>query len=115
MSKVEEVQTQLEGDVEESKRVLITAGELRDNPGWYKIDGRVEDEADSWSAVRGPDDTWWWVAATHIFPPGGGDVRIDIGDQIKEQKTVDQLDEHYIELLQKLEEKKAKGDTNFHL
>jgi hypothetical protein len=92
----------------EEKRVLIRGGELRDNPGWYKIDGRIEDEADSWSAVRKPDGTWWWVAATHIFPPGGGDVRIDIGEEVKETKTLAQLNQHYVELLEKLEEKTPK-------
>jgi hypothetical protein len=66
----------------------------------------MEDEAESWSIVRKPDGTWWWVAVTHIFPPEGGDVRIELGDQIKEQKTLAECEEHYVELLQKLEKRK---------
>ena len=92
------------------KRLIAKGGELVDYPGWYKIDGRMEDKAESWSVIRKPDGTWWWVAATHIFPPGGGTVRFDLGDQITDEKTLTQCDEYYIELLQKLEERMKKGD-----
>jgi hypothetical protein len=99
---------QKEQNMETSKRLITRGGELVDYPGWYKIDGRMEDEAESWSVIRKPDGTWWWVAATHIFPPGGGNVRFDLGDQITEPKTLTQCEEHFVELLQKLEEKKTK-------
>ena len=90
------------------KRLITKGGELVDCPGWYKIDGRMGDEAESWSVIRKPDGTWWWVAATHIFPPGGGNVRFDLGDQITEPKTLAQCEEYYEELLQRLEEKRMK-------
>jgi len=39
-------------------------GELVDYPGCYKIDGATEDGSNSWSVVRKPDGTWWWVRTT---------------------------------------------------
>src|SRR5215469_5517951 len=96
--------------MEPKKQMKIAGGELRDYPGWYKIDGRIEGEAESWSAIRKPDGSWWRVAATHIFPPGGGDVRFDLGEEIQSEKTLSQLEEHFIELLRKLEERIKEGD-----
>lgn len=93
------------------QRLITKGGELVDYPGWYKIDGRVENEAESWSVVRKPDGTWWWVVATHIFPVGGGNVHFELGDQIKEPETLSQCEDYFIELVQKVEEKKMKeGD-----
>ncbi len=91
-----------------SKCLITKGGELVDYPGWYKIDGRMEHEAESWSVNRKPDGTWWWVATTHIFPPGGGNVHFDLGDQITEPKVLAQCEEYYAGLLQKLEEKRMK-------
>lgn len=94
----------------DNKKVTIKGGELRDNPGWYKLDGRVEGESESWSAIRKPDGSWWWVAATHIFPPGGGDVRFDLGEEITKGETLALLEENFHELLQKLREVLKAGD-----
>ena len=75
-----------------TKRFLLSGGELRDQPGWWKIDGRVEDESEHWSVVRKPDGTYWYVAATHIFPPNcDALVRIDLGDQILDPKTTNEV------------------------
>ena len=94
-----------------TKRFLLSGGELRDQPGWWKIDGRVEGESDHWSVVRKPDGTFWEVAGTHIFPPNSNAlVRIDIGDQIFDQKTLDQCEEYYIQLQQKLDQMMKEGD-----
>jgi len=85
-------------------------GELTDYPGWYKIDGGTEEGAHSWSVVRKPDGTWWWVAVHHIFPPGGGNLRIDLGDQITDDDTLTQCEENYKELVRKLEGRVKEGD-----
>jgi hypothetical protein len=48
----------LEGtDLNYTKRLILTGGELRDHPGRWKIDGRMEDESQRWSFVRKPDGT----------------------------------------------------------
>jgi len=66
-----------------TKRLVLTGGELRDHPGYWKIDGRIEGESEQWSVVRKPDGTYWEVAGFHIFPPNSAALtRIDIGDQI---------------------------------
>ena len=97
--------------METNKRLLLRGSELREHPGWYKVDGRMEDESESWSAVRKADGSWWWVSAVHIFPPGGGDVRIDLGEQITEENAFRQFEEYYLQLLQELDRKKLKeGD-----
>ncbi len=93
-----------------NKKMTIKGGELRDNPGWYKLDGRVEGESESWSAIRKPDGSWWWVAATHFFPPGGGDVRFDLGEEIRKEETMTLLEQNFIELLQRLRELFKEGD-----
>jgi len=97
-------------DGTKNKKMMIKGGELRDNPGWYKIDRRLEGESASWSAIRKPDGSWWWVAATHFFPPGGGDVRFDLGEEIKKEATLSLLDSNFHELLNKLQEMFKEGD-----
>jgi hypothetical protein len=89
------------------KSLIVKGGEVVDHPGWYKIDGRIGDQTESFSMIRKPDGTWWWVAVTHIFPPEGGTVRFDLGEQITEPNTITQCEEYYDELLRKLDEKKA--------
>jgi hypothetical protein len=96
--------------VDTAKRWLISGGELLENPGWWKIDGRVEGESDRWSVVRKLDGSWWYVAATDIFPRGGGLVRIDLGDQVTDEKVLDKCEEYFSELQQKLDEVMKKGD-----
>jgi len=97
--------------MENTKRLQLTGGELRDQPGWWKIDGRVEGESEHWSVVRKPDGTYWYVAATHIFPPHSNAlVRIDIGDQIKDPKTIAQCEEYFSQLQQKLGQMMKEGD-----
>src|ERR1700731_1104509 len=91
------------------KQLFKAGGELVDYPGWYKIDGGTEDGANSWSVVRKPDRTWWWVKAHHIFPPGGGNLRMDLGDEVTEENMLTQCEKNYTQLLRKIEEKKAKG------
>jgi hypothetical protein len=96
--------------MESTKRLLLTGGELFENPGWWKIDGRVEGESDHWSVVRKPDASWWYVAAVDIFPRTGGIVRIDLGDQITDAKVTDQCEEYFSQLQQKLEQMMKEGD-----
>jgi hypothetical protein len=95
--------------VDTTKRLVLTGGELIENPGYWKIDGRVEGQSDRWSVVRKPDGSWWYVAAAHIFPPGGL-LRVDLGDQITDAKVVDQCDEYFSQMKQKLGGMMKKGD-----
>jgi hypothetical protein len=89
---------------------MLTGGELIENPGYWKIDARVKGESDHWSVVRKPDGSWWYVAATHIFPPGGPLVRVDLGHQITDTKVMDQCEEYFSQMQQKLEGMMKKGD-----
>jgi len=94
--------------MESPKQFFKGGGELVDYPGWYQINGGTEDGSKSWSVVRKPDGTWWWVAATDIFPRSGGTMRIDVGDQITDENMLSQCEENYVELVQKIEEKRRK-------
>jgi hypothetical protein len=49
------------------------------------------------------------VAAVDLFPRSGGIMRIDLGDQIQNQKTLAQC-EYYSQLKQKAEEKVAQSE-----
>jgi hypothetical protein len=95
--------------MEPKKTVIVKGGELKDHPGWYKLDGRLEDDLNkAFGMVRKPDGTWWRVAGEHYFPPEGGDVRIELGEQITKLDTLDQIEEYYEELLVKLDQKRIK-------
>jgi hypothetical protein len=93
--------------MESKKTLIVKGGEMADHPGWYKLNGRLEDQSESFSMARKPDGTWW-VAAEHYFPPEGGNVRIDLGEQITKPQTLAQCEEYYEELLAKLDEKAKK-------
>jgi hypothetical protein len=88
--------------VDTTKRLMLTGGELIETLGYWKIDGRVDGESDHWSVGRKPDGSWWYVAATHIFPPCGPLVRVDLGDQITDAKVIDQCEEYFAQMQQKL-------------
>src|ERR1700733_2710691 len=68
-----------------NKHVFKRGGELADYPGWFMIEGGSEDGSDSWSVVRRSDGSWWWVAATDIFPPTGG-MQVDLGGEITDEE-----------------------------
>lgn len=90
----------------DTKRLILSGGELRDCPGFWKITGRMEGDSDSWSILRKPDRTYWEVAGVDYFPRTGGTLRIDVGDQILDAKKIVQCEEYYEQLRQKLAESK---------
>jgi hypothetical protein len=90
----------------DTKRLILSGGELRDCPGFWKITGRIEGDSDSWSILRKPDGTYWEVAGEDYFPRTGGTLRIDVGDQILDAKKIVQCEEYYEQLQQKLAESK---------
>jgi hypothetical protein len=94
---------------ETAKQLNISGGELLDWPGHWKITGRVEGESDSWSVAPRPDGTFWEVAGTHYFPPTGGTVRFDLGDQILDAQKLARCEGWYEQLNQKLEEMQSKS------
>jgi hypothetical protein len=91
----------------ETKRLILSGGELQDWPGHWKITGRFEDESDTWSIVRKPDGSFWEVAGVHYFPPTGGTLRIDLCDQILDAKRLTQCEEYYDQLQKKLAEQRG--------
>jgi hypothetical protein len=66
----------------ETKRRILSGGEITDFPGHWKITEKIEGEDREWSVIRKPDGTYWEVVGVDIFPRAGGTVRFDIGDQI---------------------------------
>jgi hypothetical protein len=88
----------------DSKRLIITGGELRDYPGHWKLSGRVDGEPGEWSVLRKPDGTYWEVVAEHLFPPTGGTCRVDTGDQIVDSKIIAECEAYYTQLRQKAAE-----------
>ena len=90
-----------------NKRLILTGGELKDHPGWWKVDGRLEGESEHWSFLRKPDGTFWEVAGVHIFPPGGPLVRIDVGGQVTKPGTITQCSEYYAQLQSTLAERRS--------
>jgi hypothetical protein len=68
-------------------------GELKDHPGWWKLDGRTEGKSEYWSVVWKPDGTYWEVASTDIFPLSAGTLKVGLGDQISDPKTVAECEE----------------------
>jgi hypothetical protein len=93
-----------------NRRLITWCGEFKDAPGFWKIDGYVEGESGHWSVVRKPDGTWWYVAATHIAPPGGPALRVDLDDQITDPKIIAQCEEHLAQHQKKLKEMMREGD-----
>jgi hypothetical protein len=93
-----------------TKRLMLSGGEPIEYPGCWKIDGRIEGESDSWSVVRKPDGTWWYVAVNHIFPPEGGLLRIELGDKIEDLKIIAECDEFYAGMQKQMEEMMKEGD-----
>jgi hypothetical protein len=95
--------------MEAKKALIVKSGELKDHPGWYKLNGRLEDDLNkTFGMIRKPDGTWWWVAGEHYFPPRGGDVRIELGEQITKQETLDQIEEPLHSLASKKAKKRRK-------
>jgi hypothetical protein len=86
------------------RREIIGGGELVDHPGHWKITGRIEGKSETWDVLRKPDGTFWEIVGTHFFPPGGGNVRFDVGEQIVNEELVDRLETYYEQLQQKLKE-----------
>jgi hypothetical protein len=88
----------------DTKSAIIRGGELADYPGWWGITVTISGESGEWTVIRKPDGTYWQVTGVHNFPPEGGAVRFDIGDQILDEKELSQCRAFYIQLLKKLHE-----------
>jgi hypothetical protein len=71
------------------------------------IDGGPEGGLNSWSVVRKPDGSWWWVTSHHIFPPSGENLRIELGDEITDRNTLTQCEDNYRQILKNIKEKRA--------
>jgi hypothetical protein len=88
--------------MKDKKRIKITGGELRDNPGYWKIDGQYEGEVEKWSFVRKPDGSIWDVARVDLFPPDGQALaRITISDQVTDEDIIAEVENHYQSLRRK--------------
>lgn len=78
--------------------LLQAKGEPLAHPGWFVIDGKAEGEDKGYSVVRKQDGTWWYIAVHHIFPSSGENLRLELGDQIKDEQAVEQYEKYYTEL-----------------
>ncbi len=96
--------------METTKRSFTWCGEFRDAPGWWKIDGYIEGESEHWSVVRKPDGTWWHVVGTHIAPPGGPAVRVELEGQITDPKQIAELEEYLAKHKKLYDEMLREGD-----
>lgn len=93
------------------KRQIVGGGELVDNPGHWFIKVRIDSETGEWRFLRKPDGTFWNIEAVHIFPPGGGNVRVDVGDQIRDEKVVSRCEAHFEQLQIKLAEAEKRSSA----
>jgi len=93
----------------ENKRLSFRVAELKDNPDHWVITALEGDGDERGKTLRKPDGTYWEVTATHIFPPGGGLYRVDIGNQISDRKIIRLLESSYIQARANIDaEKKGK-------
>lgn len=82
-----------------TRQVMVKGGELEGHPDWWQIVETVVDgSSGSWMFLRRPDGTFWEVASVDYFPRTGGNVRIDIGDQILDRRLLDRCREYYSRL-----------------
>ena len=61
--------------------------------------------------MRKSDGTWWDVTATEISSPNSNAlVKIELGEQIADEKTILECEEYFHRLFAELENKMKKGD-----
>jgi hypothetical protein len=84
--------------METTKRTLLrSVGEPIEHPGHWVVEGKVEggdDDGHTWSVVRKPDGTWWYVN-THIFPRDGGTLRFDFNEQITDKRFIQEYEKEF--------------------
>jgi hypothetical protein len=76
------------------KPLMLTGGELRGCPGWWRIAVEIEEESAlrTWSIVRQPDGIYREVVSVDDF------ACIDIGNQIIDRRTIAQCESYYSQL-----------------
>ncbi len=72
----------------ETKREIISGGEIRGWPGYWEVKSRTEGDAKEWRALRKPDGSFYEVLRAHILPPSGGPAKMEIGEQIHDEKII---------------------------
>jgi hypothetical protein len=77
-------------------RENVRLGELLDYPGFWKLNAYRDDGKLLWMAVRKPDGTYWSVAAEHFGPPGGGTLRVELGEEITSEEKVLRYETMYV-------------------
>ncbi len=82
------------------KHLIVKGGQPVDYPGCWIISGRMEDETDGWGVFRKPDGTYWQIAQEDFFPRTGGTLRVDLGEQIVDEKQLEECRGYYTQLQQ---------------
>jgi hypothetical protein len=84
---------------ESEKRTVkeVRVAELKDAPDHWLITPIGPDGEEGGKRLRKPNGTFWEVTAMHYFPPGGGALSVDIGNQISDGNTIRILETWYRE------------------
>jgi len=90
---------------------IIAGGQLREQPGWWKIEAKIEgDDERGFSCIRKADGTYWDIVGTDIFPRSGGLLEIELGGPIVDERHPAQCRDWYIRLLKKAADDAAQAD-----
>ena len=91
----------------ENDQWTIRGGEPLDYPGCWVVTGTNANSGGSWSILRKEDGTYWEITAEHFFPPTGGTLRVELGNQITDPDKLVKLREFYLAYLENQHSKKA--------
>ena len=75
----------------------VRVSQLRDQPDHWLITNFDKQGRDTWRVLRKPDGTFWYVKAMHLFPPSGGTLQVDTGDQVTDEDFLTSLESYYNE------------------
>jgi hypothetical protein len=81
----------------------VGVAEIKDAPGYWILTERLPEQAEGWRVLRKPDGTFWEVTGTHYFPPGGGSLELDLGQQISDRQLIRELESFYTEARNKID------------
>jgi hypothetical protein len=89
---------------ENESQVRFRISELRDHPGTWMITRLEPDGTELGRALRMADGTYFEVKAVHLFPPGGGNYRVDTGAEITDSEIINILEASYLDAMKQREQ-----------
>jgi hypothetical protein len=66
-----------------------------DYPGCWVVTETNNSNGSSWSIFRKEDGTYWEISGEHLFPPRGGTLLVDLGNEVTDAPRLTQLREVY--------------------